>query len=378
VISQQTTQKGLWQSQEDIHYHVEEEYDGIPEPDNENPAFNDPPPRPRTRREVIYDYFEAAMLSISDSQLLLGTAQCISFAVTGICTTSQYHYTIALHLVLSACYSSLLAVVLVRDYLRAPLAASVRFILILVLVAALGYVEFYVPGTAEVRHSSGDKTAEDMPAMGRNQSSILLKASCFLDPGLVRDVFDALNKTQDPVAEFHALAINQPLQLNQSRDLQADQSQIQGQDAALGQRRLDALGFQDTYSSPHRAYYIGLVVLFAWAVIVLSVQGCSKFRHRNDRYVDRETARRDLLKGGKKRKFCWLLSWLGPWITAVIVLATIWTYTEDLKRWVAASGWLALRNGKNPEDTVQGLGQVAPLVFVIGVAIATLEKWVRR
>lgn len=79
---------------------------------------------------------------LSDSQLLLGITQCINFDLTRKCTTSRYHYEVGSYLVLLACYSSLLSITFLRNFVKAPLTAFIRLVSLVALIVLVSYVTF--------------------------------------------------------------------------------------------------------------------------------------------------------------------------------------------------------------------------------------------
>ncbi|KAI1370314.1 hypothetical protein F4677DRAFT_438794 [Hypoxylon crocopeplum] len=275
------------------------------------------------RGELLYDYFEAAMLAISDSQLLLAAAQCINFGLTGKCTTSQYHYEIGKYLVMLACFSVLITMVLARNFCKAPLAAFIRLGSLIALVGMLGYM-IQLPQQFSM-------TAETMPPTSRKDSLILLSASCFLDPDLSGDVFRGLNGS-----------------------------------------RLAAVGCANTNTwTADRILYYPLVAFTCAAVIFQIAQVIHNINHRHD-------DNKECFPGRPEQKpLRWLLLayWVLPWVSALGTLPLFWTSTDGLKNWVAESGWLDLPGGHNAENIVQGFGQIAPIAAVVAVIIATCEQW---
>ncbi|KXX76966.1 hypothetical protein MMYC01_207141 [Madurella mycetomatis] len=261
-------------------------------------TMKDAPVR-RNRGEMVYDLFEAALLSISDSQLLLSIAQLINFANTGRCTTSRYHYNIGLHLIFILCWSSLIAMVLLRNFYKAPVTALVRVLCLFGLIIA--------------------------------DSLILLPAACFLDRALYNETF-----------------------------------------LGLSQERMDAVGAVTAGASGETGYWIAILLFTAVSCVVAILQIHYNRRHKSNE-SDRVWPGRPVSRAGK---IAVVLYWALPWLAAIITLATTISYVFGLKEWAVGSGWMRLENGRNEENEVRGMGQIAPMVAVGAVFLATFEKWV--
>ncbi|CAP65715.1 uncharacterized protein PODANS_7_805 [Podospora anserina S mat+] len=153
-------------------------------------------PRPRTKSEILYDLFEAALLSISDSQLLLSVAQMINFAISGLCTTSRYHVNIGLHLVLISCWSCLIScwsclisISLLRNFWKNPATAFFRVAALAVLMGTSGTL---ILSDRYGVFADAEYTAEyrPPPVHERNSSLLFLPAACFIDKQLHTETFN--------------------------------------------------------------------------------------------------------------------------------------------------------------------------------------------
>ncbi|KAK4197620.1 hypothetical protein QBC40DRAFT_308874 [Triangularia verruculosa] len=224
--------------------------------------------------EIWYDLFEAALFSISDSQLLLSAALVINFANTGLCTTSRYHFNIA------------------------PFTAFVRVAVLLFLIGLL-----------------------------------LLPAACFIDKNLHNETF----------------------------------SQLLGDQA-----RLDAVGARQTvYERWETALWASIIPAAVMCIPVSCYQIIYNLKH-NANTADKVWPGK---LGGKRRMWAVMFYWSATWIAGVVCLGWVIHYIVDVKAWVHASGWMC-EEGVYAEEFVRGMGQIAPIVAVGAVALASLEKWV--
>ncbi|KAK4176473.1 hypothetical protein QBC36DRAFT_311098 [Triangularia setosa] len=93
---------------------------------------------------------------------------------------------------------------------------------------------------------------------------------------------------------------------------------------------------------------------------------------RNANAVDRVWPRRPTTKF---RKALVVIYWSLPLFAGVGMLIWVKTYIDGIKSWTHNSGWMTEKD-KNDEYMVRGLGQIAPLVALVAVILASLEKWV--
>ncbi|KAH8199954.1 hypothetical protein TruAng_005893 [Truncatella angustata] len=268
--------------------------------------------------EKLYEFFEVAVLAVSDTQLLLGIAQVVSFGLLGRCETSRYHATIGMYMVLLASWSALLAMVLVRCYWKAPLAALTRIVACVVLALFLAYLY-----EKQLRYG---KTTPHQPLWGRRDSLIFLAGSCFLDPDLWKETFDSLSQGQ-----------------------------------------LNAVGWSDPKTSPDFIAYVSLCACAAFVLPVLLVRFCRDLAGVEDGSVKRINNR--------FYQFFVTVYWVLPLVMAMVVYVySAWTIF-NIRRWVHASGWMSASDGAKAEDNVHGLGQIAPIVATCAVIIAICDKW---
>ncbi|KAH8594168.1 hypothetical protein B0O99DRAFT_672992 [Bisporella sp. PMI_857] len=268
--------------------------------------------------EKLYEFVEVALLTNSNTQLLLGIAQVISFSILGKCETSRYHYIIGVYMVLLACWSAFIAMVLVRRYWKAPLAAFIRTICFLVLALSLAYLY-----EKQLRH---DKTDPYKPLQDRKDSLVFLAGSCFLDDDLWRETFGSFSQVQ-----------------------------------------LEAVGWTNPKTSPDFISYVVLCACAAFALPVLIIRFCRDLAGVEEGFTKRINNR-----------FYQLFVtayWVLPWVASMVVWGYI-TYTIFyLRNWVYASGWMNMPGGSNKEKEVYGFGQIAPIVATCAVIIAVSDKW---
>ncbi|SPO00987.1 uncharacterized protein DNG_03736 [Cephalotrichum gorgonifer] len=140
----------------------------------------------------LYSVLSNLIIANADTQLFIALAYGINFALSSKCNLSVYHYKVGLNMVLLALASSNLSILMVRSYWqRAWIAASMRVIVMVVILAFLGrMIAYQFTRTSRPEDMLYSKLRDS----NRTDSSILLPMSCFLDPDL--DPLQALTDTQ--------------------------------------------------------------------------------------------------------------------------------------------------------------------------------------
>ncbi|KAK4040431.1 hypothetical protein C8A01DRAFT_35573 [Parachaetomium inaequale] len=270
-----------------------------------------------------YDLFEAALLCVPDSQLLLAIALFSYFIlVNGLCDMSHYHLQIGINLALLACTNFVLSFALVRNYWKSPSAAFIRVVCACLVLGGLGVI-------FDARRRRG-YTAESSPS--KNDSLILLNAGCFLDDGHDDDL----------------------------RKLTA----TNGTGRIVG-------GLNEAVLSSHDAVFWIVLVGATSAILIFHVfrfiHRKVSGRHGSDDHDDNgHTAPAPKL----------FLAWAFMLFVALLVLTCITVASTARNReWVRRSGWMA---DDTEEESVKSFGQIAALVAMVTVMIAMFDKIVRR
>ncbi|KAF2264987.1 hypothetical protein CC78DRAFT_216568 [Lojkania enalia] len=248
------------------------------------------------------------LFTISDIMTILTVAYMINFELTGKCSMSTYHYYVAFDSVLIAC-SCILAVFTTsgRRYWDS-FAGVFRFLAMLIIFVLLGVFLGY----QALRHWSTDFPEWNPPdTRTRNDSTLLLPASCFLDPSLIA--------TRSPYA------------------------------GALDEQKMSRIGWPvRTYELPEIWIYIFLVVTFVGASIAYAYNWLYKCKYRSNPFIT--------LRGFDMR-----------WLWAITLLPCLGTYffcawhIFRLRQWARLSGWMR----DESEDDWSSVGQLLPLLTLL-------------
>ncbi|KAH7120134.1 hypothetical protein B0J13DRAFT_612846 [Dactylonectria estremocensis] len=271
-----------------------------------------------------YDLFEAALLCVPDSQLLLAIALfSYFFLVNGICDMSHYHLQIGINLALLACTNFLLSFALVRRYWNAPFAAFFRVVCQLLVLGGLGLI-------FDTRRRRG-YTAESLPSASRKDSLILLSAGCFLD-GEYKDDLQRLTtttRTAQLVGELN----------------------------------------EAVWSSLDVIFWIGLISA-TLAILIFHI--CRLIKRKNSGSDDHDDDNVEDHTAPAPKRF---LTWVFSLCIAMLVLTCMTiASTARNREWVRRSGWMA---DDTEEESVNSFGQIAALVAMGTVIITMFDKIVR-
>ncbi|KAG4432026.1 hypothetical protein IFR05_012490 [Cadophora sp. M221] len=146
--------------------------------------------------------------TFSDASTLLALAYITNFILTGKCTMSTYHYYIALDSVLMACSTLVLTFTTSRYRYFKILANYLRYFFMLAIFALLGTLIGY----QFLTHFNADFPEWNPPGTkDRNASSLVLPASCFFDPDLIKGENPYAPKRTDKLSEDQLQRIGLPV-----------------------------------------------------------------------------------------------------------------------------------------------------------------------
>ncbi|PSN74541.1 hypothetical protein BS50DRAFT_615414 [Corynespora cassiicola Philippines] len=282
-----------------------------------------------TKNEQWYDLFESILMLTSDSQMVLGIALCINFALVGKCSISMYHFQMGVNILVITCANALLTLVLIRDYWRTPLSAVVR-------LTAFGMILYFLGEILRALHHREEEigAAERLPPSDRMNSLILLGAACFLDP--------------DPLKKL----------------------------ALISDQQAQSVGrlTKDTIWSSERVLWLlivgGSILAFLYRVGDL-VRPFWKVRRDEHAY--------DIME--KKASSRWwpiFCFWVCAITWLLCIVTTVWqgNYLFSLREWVFNSGWMKSDEYLgNEEAHAATFGQLAALFAMTGMVIMAFDQW---
>lgn len=264
-------------------------------------------------------------LSTADAQLWLLLAFFISFRLQSMCSLSIYHLQVVIHVGAIGLATSALTLLIVPDFGGSKYATIVR---ILVLITCItGYLI-----TATTSHDARiGQVQYKPPAPDQNASLVLLPAYCLIEKGF------------DPTPDLTAVEL--------------ESLANGGRHAALTAQIIMA------------TFCIGSASLIACFTITYF----TKLR----RHADAERKRDEPSLGSSRGRFMLELPCVKAVLWLVCLLVITWNAVNIwlLRDWVHKSGWMALKGGRNPEDEIQGVGQLAPLVALGAVGNVVLERF---
>ncbi|KAL9043442.1 MAG: hypothetical protein Q9214_003374 [Letrouitia sp. 1 TL-2023] len=263
-------------------------------------------------------FLESVLHSISDIQILLALALALSVVVFGICRTLQYHFEVAVNLLLLACANYLQALGFTPKYWRSWPAAMADFLKLLGVVGI--YLCFGWMMALQNDQHFADKhrfVAERMPAKAKIDSAILLKAACFLDPVFQNNTFMPLDEAQ----RAH-------------------------------------IGLEEN-NGKAAEWILGLMLGVA-TLIILVIRFVTSFGHSPKNLM-------------KKTAFHYL--YYAPiWLLSLVVFCYSANTILGLRSWVSESGWVQLVEKGNPENNVRGFGQTAALLLMVAMLLGALKN----
>lgn len=263
--------------------------------------------------KILYKAFRTYLLATLDTQMLFMFAYGLNFWLVQKCTISAYHYAIGIEIGLISCANSILTIAFVSEYWKAPFTGMLRLVAMVPIFAFLGY-ELNQQRTRV-------ENPEYIPSFSRNDSTVLLPASCFLDSQF-KDIYSNLSTSVR-----------------------------------------EKIGYT---MKPHHfwefALWIGTVIgLFAGIL-----------RGLMQLWTDR----------GRKAKTYYF--WTGLVIclykfAALMLFAIVnwvaWLRIWDLKTWVGRSGWIKPGRVTNPEDDWLGNGQILPMLQLVMIVVFIFNEY---
>ena len=272
-------------------------------------------PLPEERRgmpKIIHNAFRTYMLATSDTQILLMFSYTVGFWLIQRCTISAYHYTIVINIGLASCANFVLTTAFVSEYWKAPLTGALRFAAMVVVSASVG-----LPLNEQRKHRVDNP--EYLPPYSRKDSTILLPASCFLDPQF-KDVYSGLS-----ISERDKIPLNR-------------------------------------YQAWEFSLWIVTVILLA-AGLLRTIRELKMDRSRE-----------------AKSYVSWTGLVLCTHQAVALALATILNAIVGwrvfyLRKWVGLSGWIKPGRIRNPENDWRENGQILPMLQLLMIAIFICNEY---
>ena len=259
--------------------------------------------------------YRAWMLAVSDSQTLVVIAYWLNFWLIQKCGISAYHYEIAINIGLISCANFVLSTSIVKEYWKAPASALFRYMAILVIFGFLGTI---------LNHQrSRIDFPEFLPPLSRNDSALLLPASCFLSSGF-KDIYGNITEAQRQT-------IGYPMKRSQSYEFEF-----------------------------YLVNVIGLIISLARTIIQ-----CIRDRHPEKEGRTYSTAKSVIVCLNKLQAICVFLAVNGYALWRII----------SLRRWVDHSEWIKPGRSKNPENDWLYNGQILPLVLMLAAWVIFSDEW---
>jgi hypothetical protein len=249
------------------------------------------------------------IIGTADAQIIFVGAFLLGFAGQNKCRLTSYHFTVAVNQMMIALSSITFSVALVRTYWRSPYAAAFRLLLTIGSFIGVGLTIF-----------RQENYAPDGSVTNRHtDSAILLPVACLLET----ELRDAVEK--------------------QAKDSKAE------------------LGFGEaTNWPPERIFYIFLVVSCLAAHISIPLRFYFG-KSRDDKPV----------KWTNRRLVLTLVYWL--WVLAPPISTSViaWARVNQLREWVADSGWMA---DPNTEMMILDSGQLIAMGALITIIMSVLTE----
>lgn len=239
----------------------------------------------------------------------------------GKCLLSAYHYNVGINTILCACTTIAFSVILVRDYWKGKWAPLCRFIISSFILAVLGRMLWYQVKRGVAPESIAWSHNWEVDKGNNTDSTIFLPMSCFLDPDL-----------------------------NPLRQLSSEQKNRVG-------------GRQDPVTVEFCLYWL-VVACFAAGHAGHAFPLVRRFRGKNE--------------GTKSRKsfnFWAIVYYCVSLSLCVSIYLGCWVHISLIRTFVSNSGWIEGGDTDgNPEQNVQGIGQLIPLVTIGWVVINVLDQ----
>jgi len=269
---------------------------------------------PNSRFAFIHDELDAAIVSVGDAQLFLVLAFVISFSFQSQCDVSLYHYEVAVNTIAVGLSGAVLSFLLVEDTQKKAFIST-----ILRWGAFVACMAGFVPLENDNHRRPGDhepgKLLSALPSLNQTDSVLVLPAFCILKRNL------------NP---FSNLTGDEQLHL--------------------------------THEGRERDLTSNTVVILIPFVLVSCIRLCSLLRLT---WICGTTSP---IRGGLRITFRALKVGITVVIAYNMISAVI--FLAKLRMWMDESVWLQKEDGGNPEQDLQGIGQMAPLIALVSIVIA--------
>lgn len=287
--------------------------------------------------DKAHEAFDGLILSCADAQLLLNLAFGVSLNSELQCSVSTYHYFVALHMVVVGMLTTAFAILLVRTVYKSYVFSTLARIVVLAVCLTIltesnaDFTETLSPlPTIHETRALLSTIHEKLPADDQKDSLIVLTAYCIFEAA-VNPIF---NLTQEQEEYLTKSGLHRNIR-HQSRTI-------------AGMFIFAAMG-------------ISLGPFF-------SRKHSTKEAHQA---LDERTLR-------FRRRFQYSMFIAVPCVKGFIggvclgLIIWNWITISILRSWVDKSDWLN-REGGNPENDIQGIGQTAPLVALGAVGYTYLD-----
>jgi hypothetical protein len=272
-------------------------------------------------------YFQI-LFFFSDVFTIVAVVYIINFLSTGKCDMSTYHYYVALDSVLVACSTILVTFTISGKLYWKTWACILRLMSAISIFALLGVLLGY----QLVTH--GDKDFPNYWPSTGSDTALLLPASCFFDPDLIRysNPYSPMRMRNRPFSEAQMAIIGNP---TKSKKI------------------------------PEMGLYWTLAVLFLVALIISFAKCCHCGNY------SRRAKRAGFQKKSKIAMKCFSALILAFCLSVDIYCAV---HVSRLRAWAKASGWLK----NNSENELSSLGQLMPIGTLAGISFLILDQLKRR
>ena len=265
------------------------------------------------------------MLAAADAQLLLILAFGISYYSTSQCEVSLYHWLIATHMILIGLATSAIAYSITRQFHKSPLTSIVR-------------CAIFFTGAVGLKLTRGSNLIVNnniimhrLPGLDQKDSVILLPAYCMLE------------------ADFNPL-----------KRLSATE-----QDYLIP----DSL----THDTVGQLEWLITVACFVFGFTFLYYT----FLWFSTSYPGRGHQIVEMKKTAKSRWASITKLLIRASFLVICTALIIWNALSIflLRKWIDHSPWLQRKNDVNPENLVQGIGQIAPLIALGTIVFALTNSF---
>ncbi|KAH8587881.1 hypothetical protein B0O99DRAFT_526012, partial [Bisporella sp. PMI_857] len=256
-----------------------------------------------------------------DSQTIVALSYGINFGMLGKCSLSAYHYNVGINTILCTCTAITFSVIMVRDYWKGVMAPALRFIISIGMFATLGRMLWYQKERSIAPEPIGWLPRWEKVKGNSTDSTIFVPMACFLDPDL------------NPLKWLSP----------------AEKKRVGGDKAP-----------------------IPVEFCLFWLIVIWFITGhISHFIQRETRYGKRSQNVTNHIPVGGLAAVYYAIS-LG---CCICVYFSCWGHIGEIRKFVHGSGWIEGGNtNANPENNVNGIGQLVPLIAIGWVLITCLDQ----